>query len=251
MNQITKHEPQAQAVEQAESRHEPAALLNVIERAALNPNVDIDKMERLLEMQERVVAKQAKAAYTGALAAMQPHLPIIVEKGAIKNGSGEVQSTYALWEDINEAIKPVLAEYGFALSFRADVGDGTVKATGILSHRDGHSEETTITLPFDSSGAKNAVQAVASSVSYGKRYAASALLNLTSRGEDDDGQNAGSAPIDEDQVRALQEGIEGAQADIEKFCAYFKIESLKDLPANRLKDANKMLAAKRASAGGK
>ena len=62
--------------------------------------------------------------------------------------------------------------------------------TAILSHREGHSEETTLTLDADKSGSKNAVQAVGSSISYGQRYAAVALLNITTRGMDDDGENA-------------------------------------------------------------
>lgn len=163
---------------------ESAAIIQVIERAAMNPSVDIDKMERLLEMQERIMAKNAKAAYASAFSQMQPHLPEIPEKGRSNNGS------YALWEDINDLVKPVLAEYGFGISFQTGRDGPNVTVTAILTHRDGHSEQTTMLLPVDTSGNKNAVQAVGSSTSYGKRYTASALLNLTSRGEDDDGKSS-------------------------------------------------------------
>ena len=54
---------------------ESAAIIQVIERAASNPNVDIDKMERLLLMQERILEREAKAAYAADLALMQPNLP--------------------------------------------------------------------------------------------------------------------------------------------------------------------------------
>lgn len=173
-----------------------AAIINVIERAAMNPQVDIDKMERLLEMQERILNRQAAAEFAAALAAMQAELPSIAERGGIKDRSGNVQSTYALWEDINEAIKPVLTKHGFALSFRTDFSSG-ITVTAVLSHRCGHSESTSIVLPSDTSGSKNSVQAIGSSVSYGKRYTASALLNLTSHGEDDDGYAAGGSPVAE------------------------------------------------------
>lgn len=165
-------------------------LLGVIARAARDPSVDIDKMERLLEMQERVIARQAREAYAVALAELQPKLPIISERGKILNNSGKTQSTYAYWEDVNEAIRPLLAEHGFSLSFRTGRAGTEVTVTGVLAHREGHSEETTITLPSDGSGSKNAVQSVGSSTSYGKRYTAFALLNITSKGEDDDGQGA-------------------------------------------------------------
>lgn len=165
-------------------------ILNVIERAARDPSVDIDKMERLIAMQERVLSRQAKEAYDAALAELQPSLPVVTEHGGIKDRNGNIQSTYALWEDINDAIRPLLAEHGFALSFKTGRQGDAVAVTGILSHRGGHREETTLELPADGSGSKNAVQAIGSSVQYGKRYTASALLNITSRGEDDDGQSA-------------------------------------------------------------
>jgi hypothetical protein len=77
-------------------------IINVIARAASDPNVDIDKLERLLEMQERVITRNARAAYYDALAQLQPKLPVIHERGGIKDRNGSVQSTYALWEDVNE-----------------------------------------------------------------------------------------------------------------------------------------------------
>lgn len=179
---------------------EAAAVLSVIERMAVNPDIDINKLEKLMEMHERIIARNARAAYASALSAMQAEMPEIEERGnivihkkdAAKTPENVLQSTpYALWEDINAAIKPVMAKHGFALSFRTgQSSDGRVTVTGILSHREGHSEETTMILQHDSTGSKNAVQAIGSSTSYGKRYVAAALLNLTSRDgaeHDDDG----------------------------------------------------------------
>lgn len=222
-----------------------AAIIQVIERAATNPQVDIDKMERLIQMQERVMDRNAKSAFAAALAAMQPELPVIAERGAIDLGRGPKQR-YALWEDINDAIKPVLAKHGFALSFRTGQDEGKITVTGILTHREGHSEETTMYLPADTSGSKNAVQAVGSSTSYGKRYTATALLNLTSRGEDDDGK-AGGAPdyISRDQLNQIVDLAEQVGADKEKFCRYLKVGSLAEIPAPRFEHAVKLLEAKR------
>ena len=152
---------------------------------AIRQNVPVETLERLLVMHERMQATSAQQEYAAALSEMQDELPAIGERGkAIVQG--QTRYTFALWEDINTAIKPVLKKHGFALSFRIESMEGGISVTGVLSHRDGHSERTTIPLPADASGSKNAVQAVASSVSYGKRYTAGALLNLTSHGEDDD-----------------------------------------------------------------
>lgn len=224
---------------------ESAAIFQVIERAATNPNVDIDKMERLIQMQERIMDRNAKSAYAAALAEMQTELPSIVERGKIQIGSGKAQM-YALWEDINDAIKPVLARHGFGLSFRTGQQDGKIIVTGILSHREGHSEETTMHLPVDTSGSKNAVQAVGSSTSYGKRYTASALLNLTSRGEDDDGRAAGAGQlVSAEQAAQIEALIVEVQADKAKFLTYFKVPSITDIPLAQFNRAVQLLESKR------
>lgn len=188
----------------AEHRRQPPALagevtsiFQVLERAARDPNVDVEKMERLMVMAERAQERTARAAFYAAMSDMQPELPTINERGRIevpeKNGKTGHSTPYALWEDINDAIRPVLHAHGFALSFRVNTAaDGKLEITGVLSHREGHAEQTTITLQHDSTGSKNAVQAVGSSVSYGKRYTAMMLLNITTRGEDDDGRAGGA-----------------------------------------------------------
>lgn len=182
-NAVTKVEPSREL-----ATDNVSPMFAMIERAARDPSVDIDKLERLMQMKERADAQTARAAFDAAMADMQPELPAIGERG---NAAGRY--TYALWEDINTAIKPILTRHGFALTFRTDFTSG-IAVTGVLSHRAGHREETSITLPADPSGNKNAVQAVASSVSYGKRYTAGALLNLTSHGEDDDAYSAHVQP---------------------------------------------------------
>lgn len=167
---------------------ESAAIIRVIERAACNPNVDIEKMERLLIMQERIMGRNSKMAFDSAMANMQSEMPVISEKGEIKVNN-VVRSKYALFEDINEAVKPIMQKHGFAISFKISHPDSQIAITGVLTHKDGHREETEIRLPSDTSGAKNSVQAIGSTVSYGKRYTMCALLNITTRGEDKDGNS--------------------------------------------------------------
>jgi hypothetical protein len=167
-------------------------ILGVIERASRDPSVNVEHMERLLKMYREERSEQAKVYFDDAMSLMQPEMPTIKERGkAIVQGS--VRYTYALWEDMNEQIKPVLAKHGFSITFRTDFKEG-ISVTGVLAHKAGHREETSILLPADVSGSKNAVQAVASTVSYGKRYTAGLLLNLTTHGEDDDAYRAAPQP---------------------------------------------------------
>lgn len=217
---------------------EATTLLAVISRAASDPSVDVEKMERLMLMHERVQAKRAEAEFAEAMAMMQDKLPSIGERG---DAAGRY--TFALWEDINAAIKPILSAHGFALTFRTDFADG-IAVTGVLSHKSGHSERTTIKLPADPSGNKNAVQAVASSVSYGKRYAASALLNLTSHGEDDDAYRAATPDVSE-WADAIASAVD--KTELDKIAADIKASGLAG-PA--LKNV-RALWAKQAKAVGK
>jgi hypothetical protein len=247
------------AVVKAEAGAAPApvpqgdAFLAMIERAARDPSVDIDKMERLFAMHERMAAQQAKTAYLAALASMQPNLPVIGKHGIInknekddrgnKTGNQVAMTKYAKWEDVIEGIAPVLAEHGFSLSFRtAQPTPDRIVVAGVLGHREGHSEETSISLPIDSTGAKNNVQGWGSSVSYGKRYTAFALLNISARGEDDDGKIAGAeATITDAQCSAILDKIAETEANIQKFCGYFHVDGVAKLPAKEFERAMTLL----------
>ena len=235
---------------------ESTALILMIERAARDPNVDINKMERLFEMHERILSRNAKVEYLAALSEMQPKLPIITKRGAInidaKNAKGEKTGTqqkmtsYAKWEDEIEGITPILAEHGFSLSFRFSYpAPDRILTTGVLGHRGGHSEETAISLPIDTSGAKNNVQGWGSTTSYGKRYTSSALLNYVSRDEDDDGKQGGDeATVSELQIKALQSKIKEVGANIDAFLRYGGVASLSDILAKDYDLAMSRLSAK-------
>jgi hypothetical protein len=239
-----------------------ASLLEVIRKAAGDPSVDIDKFERLVALQERVEGRDAKLAFTEAKLAMRPLLPEITMKGKIvikdKNTGAVTQETpFARFEDIHAAVTPILTEHGFDLAFRNGLSDeGKVRVTTILTHAQGHSEETYFDLPHDSSGSKNAVQAVGSSTSYAKRYGVLSILNLRVAGEDDDANTAIPArEISVKQYDELGKLIHGTQSDEEKFVQFLigagKLKAgqgLDDLPAEHFDFAKDALILKAAKA---
>lgn len=220
---------------------ESAALISMIERAARDPNVNIDKMERLFQMHERVQAMAAKSAYLAALSAMQADLPV-----AARKGTGHNNKKYARFEDVTEALRPQMKAHSFSLTYRIKQTADRITVVGVLGHAGGHSEETEITLPADSSGSKNNVQAWASSVSYGKRYVALTLTGIATD-DDDDGKKAGQLSketITEEQVIALRDIILSVGADEKRFCRLGGVEALCDIPADQFEAAKKTLAAK-------
>lgn len=227
---------------------EPATgLMGMLERVALNPDLPVEKLERLLDMQLKVRALEAKEAFAQALSTMQPKLPILKERGEVQG-----RYRYALWEDIVGVITPILTEHGFAINFRTSSTKDSVTVVGILRHVAGHEAETELTLPLDSSGNKPAIQALGSSTSYGKRYAASALLNLRTGEIDDDGAVGANGPpmVNSEQVAELQRlmdeiGIIGERK--ERMFKAFRISKLEDIKAQDFDACRKIIESKRKS----
>jgi ERF superfamily protein len=167
--------------------------VTMFERLATNPDVDVEKLQKLIEMQERILDRNAKADFDADFSQMQPEIPEIDEKGAIRDRAGNVQSTYARNEDIQQVLRPILKKFGFSLSFETHWPDGgkRILVIGILSHRGGHSRRSEFLSDPDTSGNKNTIQSLGSATSYGRRYTTMDLLNITSRyktDRDDDGQ---------------------------------------------------------------
>jgi hypothetical protein len=226
-----------------------ASIFAVIERAARDPTIDMDKFERLIAMQERIEARNAKIAYVEAFADMQPDLPTIDANGNITH-NGRPISKYARWEDINEVIKPILAKHGFALDFGSAQDDRSMAITAILTHRKGHSKDATLRLPFDTSGGKTGVHSIGSTMSYGQRYTARLVLNFVSRApqdRDDDGKGSlDNGTIGEAQIAELQRKIIDTDSDLPIFMKYFGIVDLADLPASKFDIAVRALNKKAA-----
>lgn len=226
MNEVTKMEPHSQEVT---AHREADPMVSMIERICMDPTADMQKLERMLELKERHEAQQAKAAFAEAFARASSAFPTIP-----LNGKGHNQKPYATLKDITRLTRPVLAEHGLALTFSIDVGEQVI-VTAELMHEAGHSKSTSIALPRETSGSKNAVQAVGSSQTYGQRYTAQAILGL-SLGDDteDDGAGANAAtPVTEEQYRELQDLIERAGISDDVVCKAEKLTALHDLPSAR------------------
>lgn len=166
-------------------------VLSMIERLAANKDFDVDKLRELVALQERILNRNAEAAFNAAFAEMQPEIPEIDEHGRIRNKDGSTRSTFAKLEDIAKVIKPILKRFGFSIRHRTEWPDekpNIIRVVGILSHREGHSESSVFEAPADKSDYRTDIQSQGSTVSYGRRYTTCDLLNITTRGQDTDGQ---------------------------------------------------------------
>jgi len=248
MTQVTKID-QTSAVEGTEPQNTVPAdpMVSLIERVVMDPDASIDKLERMLEMRERMQAQQAKAAYDNAIAAAKADIPPIIKTGAVDytNQKGQrTQFQHETLDGIAKVVDPILSEHGLSYRFRSTQEDGTVAVTCIVAHRDGYAEETTLRGAPDTSGSKNAYQAVGSAVTYLQRYTLKLALGL-SAAKDDDGTAAQQKEnISADQFRALRDLIEKSEADEAALLKYLGAEKLEELPAGKYGVADKMLRAK-------
>lgn len=200
---------QFELVEQTErtgavsTRTEPDNLMGALINAAMNPDIDADKMERMLAMYERMEARKAKVEFDEALAQMLPEIPEIGKTGSAMSGSKELYK-FAKWDQMNRVLRPILQKHGFALTFRTQEHEKGVLVTGVLS-RGGHSETTSLLQSLESaSSAMNANQARGNAVSYGKRYTAAALLNIiTTDEQDNDASGLSGDTLSEQQVEEI------------------------------------------------
>lgn len=233
----------------APRQSDAAAFLSVIERAARDESVDIDKMERLWKMRQQMLEEEAKREFNRAMAAAQAEMgPVTRDK---KNE--QTNSMYAQLEAIDEVIRPIYTKHGFALSF--DQGttllEGHVRILCDVSHAGGHTIPKHWDLPLDSVGMKGnpnktLVHANGSTISYGRRYLTCMVFNIVLKNEDKDGNQKKEQPkISLEQINELEKLIIEVGADRTKFMRYLKVEALGDIFAARMDDVKKLLEAKR------
>lgn len=230
------------------SRDETSSVMSMIERVAGMPDIPVERLEQLFSLHQRVEADKARSAYFAALADMQPEMPII-DRTAKAHGTIK----YARWEDIVGQIMPVLQKHGFAISFRVgETQPNKVDVTCILSHRAGHSESTMHPYPYDTSGNKPVIHAIASATSYGKRYTASALLNIVTKGEDDDAKAAIAGDfvttISEVQAKELGALIVSTGTNNAKFLGIARAETIENILAKDFAGLKALLLKKKGGA---
>jgi hypothetical protein len=201
----------------------PRLDLSVFERLAKDQSVDPDKLEKLINLQERILERDAKMAFTDAFIQMRPEIPVIDERGRILNKQGSVQSTYSKFEDIQHVVLPILFKHGFELSFKTVWPEKNLpRVIGILTHRYGHQRDSEFQASADMSGSKNDVQGLGSTISYGKRYTTIDLLNIECRGVDDDAQRAGQKKAAPDAPKGYQDWLDDLIAASDEGYTAFK-----------------------------
>ncbi|MCA1298002.1 ERF family protein [Stappia indica] len=155
---------------------------------AVTNGAGLEVVEKLMSLQDRWEANQARKAFDDAMARMREKMPRVVKdkKVDFSTAKGRTNYQYEDLDSVTSAISPVMAELGLSFRWRTDNSASGVKVSCIISHRGGHYEETSLSAPVDASGNKNTIQAIGSAITYLQRYTLKAALGLAA-GVDDDG----------------------------------------------------------------
>lgn len=224
-----------------------ASIIEVISRAASDPNTDVDKLERMMAMYERMEAKKAEMAFSAAMGAAQQEMRPISADADNK----QTRSKYATYGKLDSALRPIYTKHGFSLSFDTDDSPKAdhVRVLCYVAHQDGHTRTYKTDMPADGKGAKGGdvmtkTHAAGSAMSYGMRYLLKFIFNVAI-GEDDTDGNGTIERITQQQAAEIRALIKEVGADEDKFLKYFKAASVEHLQQAAYQDAVLMLKKKR------
>lgn len=185
--------------------NQTSSVLSVIERAASDPNVDVVKMEKLLDMQERVLLKQQEAEFFAALNACQRGMGRV----AADCSNNQTRSKYASYAALDRALRPIYTDQGMSLSFDTETAerDGMIRVLCYVSHTNGFTKRYSVDMPADGKGAKGGdvmtkTHATGAAMSYGMRYLLKMIFNVAIGEDDTDGNMPGDWLAD---VKAINE----------------------------------------------
>lgn len=247
MNAIAKHD-EPQVVHSL-----PAVTpMGMIERA-IEKGSDVALIEKLMELAERHDRTVGRRAFDQAIAAAKAEFPEIRKNKTVdfSTSKGRTHYKHEDMAEISRAVDPVLSRYGLSYRYRTHQDGRAVTVTCILSHRDGYSEETSLSSAADESGNKNHLQAVGSAATYLQRYTLKMALGLAAT-EDDDARRADSVKrIDADQYQVLQGLIDDAAADVPKLLKFLGAETIEELTLAQFGTAVSALRKKANQAGQK
>jgi hypothetical protein len=213
-----------------------STVLTLIERLALDARADVEKLDRMMGIYERLKAKEAELAFNAAKGRILRKLVGIkiaknrsalyeTENGKTQNGTYHTFK-YAPLEEIDKHLRPLLAEENMDLSYSDEPREsGGIRIRGRLKHLpSGHYEDSFMSAPLDTTGGKSDVQAAGSTNSFLRRYIACNIFNIVVVGDDDDGA---MGTLDEDQTKTILDLIKKAKVG-PKFLKYMKARSVEE-----------------------
>lgn len=220
---------------------------NDLLRFALQSGADLDRLERLMRMQQEWEANEAKKSFRRAMASFKAECPPIFKRKQVGYNTREgdfVGYKHAELSDVTDVVGPHMARHGLTYDWDIHQDPGKITVDCIVTHVDGHSKKVSMEGPPDTSGKKNIMQQAGSTVTYLERYSLLACLGMSTKNEDDDGDGgAEDPPTDGAQQRnAERPGTRASQQSQPTFYDQKKFDANKDAWREMVKSGRKTAA---------
>lgn len=212
MNQVSK-------IQETEIVAQVDPMVSMIERIATDPDSDLEKLERMLSMKERLDNESSRRAYFDAMADAQAEM----EPVARNKRNNQTNSNYSDLAEIYKSCKPVATKHGLSFSTYPSSCEkpGHMGVRWIVRHKDGHYEEDVADIPIDAAGLKGTknktdTHAFGSTASYARRYLFCMIFDIATS-DDNDGNNETIETISQEQFIELRDLILETGTDEVKF----------------------------------
>jgi hypothetical protein len=221
------------------AQSETSAIINMIERAARDPGVDLDKLQRLIEMRNSIREREAAIDFDLAMTEAQGEMRSV----AADASNPQTRSKYASYAAIDRMLRPIYTKHGLSLSFNTATGaaEGSLRVLCRVA-KDGYARDYQIDMPADGKGAKGGdvmtkTHATGSAVSYGMRYLLKMIFNVAVGAEDDDGnggtRNGNGHTITDAQADEINKLLIETKSNLVLFLKRIKLESLTEIRADK------------------
>ena len=212
-------------------------------RRAIDRGVAVEQLSALVDLSERVEARQARREYFAALKAFQEDYaknPVIKQRTAdiASNRGADFAYKYANADDVAKHIGPMLMEHGLNYKWDSKVEGGMLTLTTIVMHEGGHSEASNFSVPTENRAGMSPQQKVGSASSYAQARGLANALGITITDEPSD--LVDPTPIDDDMIMEIQEIVESKGIDVRRILKFAGVEKVADI---RRGDYLKVLAA--------
>lgn len=221
-----------------------------IVQVAIEQGANVEQLERMWALQMQYEANEARKQFVAAMAQFKAEPPKLMKnkKVSYANRGGDVtEYMHATLGSITDAIGAALSVVGISYRWETLQEGAQITVSCILTHAAGHAEKTTLAAAPDSSGGKNSIQAVGSTVTYLQRYTLLAATGMATEDQDTDGVPPPTQDdfVSQDQAANLQALIDEVKADKDKFLTHMKVSAISEIPATHYDKAVHALEQKR------
>ena len=206
-------------------------------RLAIEKNLDVDKLERLVALKERAEDRRAAQEFAAAMAQFASECPNIKKSStaSIVTKSGtKFNYSYAELDEIARVTRPILQRCGLSYSFDSLTDGQFMDVSCTLRHVGGYVITTHFKCPLDSQNPMSGAQKAGAALTYAKRQALASALGLTTTDDDTDG----AAAPDVERITAQQADdllvlAKDADVAMARVLKYAKVERAGDILASQ------------------